>query len=139
MRRLVLPTLVLALAGPAAAATGPVNLVVTPEMKAGLRGAFLAAGGSPTVQGPLLGRRCLKLQGDPTRYCRRYHMYWARYRGVEWALATFWLPATGDTDQPEKFSRPAGGAWRFLGEAGGGPMSESGIPCPVLRIWAFSC
>lgn len=37
MRRLVLLAPALGLAAPAAAATGPANLVVPPEMKAGLR------------------------------------------------------------------------------------------------------
>jgi hypothetical protein len=115
-----------------------VNLRVTLEVQQALRAAFLRHGGSRGAIGPLLGYKCLRLRDNPKPQCRRFHMYYARYRGVEWALATFWSPFTGDTDQPERFKRQVRGRWRDLGDTGG-PLSQAGIPCPVLRVWAISC
>jgi hypothetical protein len=104
--------------------TTALNLALSTTGRDELRAAFLRA--HPTsrpadVKGPLRGS-----------------VYYARYRGREWALATFSLPAVGATDQPERFRRPVGGRWKDLGDTGG-PVSHAGFPCPVLRAWGFRC
>ena len=66
-------------------------------------------------------------------------VYYARYRGWDWAIATFSIGAARRTDQPERFVRRTGNrAWRDLGDTGG-PLHEFGVPCPVLRVWRMSC
>jgi hypothetical protein len=106
------------LAAPAAGGDGAVNLVAAPRVKRELRAAFLRAhpGFAPRrVRGPLRGS-----------------VYYARYRGNHWALATFSLPRVGTTDQPELFRRRLGARWRDLGDTGG---SLCEVPRPVVRVW----
>lgn len=101
----------------------PVNLVATPTVKAQLRSAFLRAhrGYAPAkVRGPLKGRT-----------------YYGRYGKKEYAVATFSVPLTGTTDQPELFRRPRGGAWRDLGDTGG-EVCPPYVPLPLLRLWGFA-
>jgi len=74
---------------------------------------------NPTITGPVgtvhLGR-C-----SSTRYASA--SFDARYNGVYF----------GATDQPERFVRPAGGAWRDLGNTGGDPCGSA--PTALLKAW----
>jgi hypothetical protein len=108
------------LATPAGAADGARNLVATPSVKAALRTAFLHAHPKlppAKVAGPLKGRT-----------------YYGSYRGREYALAVFSIPRFGTTDQPELFRRPAGGAWRDLGDTGG-DVCPPYVPLPLIKVW----
>jgi hypothetical protein len=102
---------------------GALNLIISPGDRASLRTTFLSnlhISHPSAVKGPLAGT-----------------VYYARYRGTDWAIATFSMPGTGTTDMPERFSRPVGsGQWTDLGDTGG-PLSEYGVPCPVLLVWGF--
>jgi hypothetical protein len=102
---------------------GARNLIISSEDRASLRMTFLSnllISHPSAVKGPLPGS-----------------VYYARYRGTDWAIATFSMPGTGTDDQPERFRRPAGGGqWTDLGDTGE-PLTESGIPCPVLLVWSF--
>lgn len=96
------------------------NLVISAQDRLSLRTTLLSASHMPDeagVKGPLPNT-----------------VFYARYRGTDWAIATFSLPGTGTTDQPERFRRPVGGQWTLLGDTGS-PLKDSGIPCPVLRAW----
>lgn len=103
---------------------GPaVNLQISAADRAALRQALLASGGaaSSEVEGPLPGT-----------------VFYARYGGTEYAIATFSYAQTGETDQPERFSRPAGAhAWHHDGDSGG-PLADF-LPCPVLQAWQKPC
>ena len=106
----------------AAATSGadPVNLRATPQVKRALRAAFLRAHPAldgRRVRGPLRGT-----------------VYYARLRATEWALATFWMPRVGTTDQPEVFSRRVRGRWRDRGDTGG---SLCAVPRSVVRLWGL--
>jgi hypothetical protein len=110
---------------PRVAATGTAtNLRITARGRAALRTTFLACHVDPAarVTGPLPGS-----------------VYYARYRGFDWAVATFSVPPAGATDQPERFVRRTGAKrWTDLGDSGS-PLAELGIPCPVLRVWRMPC
>ncbi|MEA2508656.1 MAG: hypothetical protein QOG21_738 [Actinomycetota bacterium] len=94
------------------------NLAISPEDRASLRITFLAGlTRYPNIRGPLPGT-----------------VYYARFRGYDWAVGTFSSPAVGTTDQPERFKRPVGGAWVDLGDTGE-PLAQAPIPCPVLLVW----
>jgi hypothetical protein len=101
-----------------------VKVTVTPATRAALRRRLLDCYRGPDkgrIKGPLAGT-----------------VHLARYRGYEWAIATFSFPATGTTDQPERFIRRIGRQrWRDLGDTGG-PLSER-LPCPLLRAWRIPC
>lgn len=100
-----------------------VNLRISVADRAALRQALLASSGvaSSDVKGPLPGT-----------------VFYARYRGTDYAIGTFSYAQTGETDQPERFSRPAGSrAWRHDGDSGG-PLADF-LPCPVLRVWQRPC
>jgi hypothetical protein len=109
---------------PRAAGGRAAALRVTPAVRAELRRRFLSCYQGPDarrVKGPLVGSVRL-----------------ARYGGSVWAVATFAIPATGTTDQPERFIHKAGPhRWRDLGDTGG-PLSDR-VPCPVLRAWHIRC
>jgi hypothetical protein len=100
------------------------TLVVTPLATAALRRALLDC-----YRGP--GKRRIKGPRAGT-------VHLARFGGYVWAIATFSLPATGTTDQPERFIRRVGRRqWRDLGDTGG-PLSDR-LPCPVLTAWHIAC
>ena len=106
----------------AATAVEPVNLVATPSVKDQLRSAFLRAHrryAPAKVRGPLKRRT-----------------YYGRYGRKEYAVASFSVPGTGTTDQPELFRRPRGGVWRDLGDTGGDVCPPS-VPRALLRLWNF--
>lgn len=99
------------------------NLAISIVDRARLREAVLrCAGGTTRITGPLRGT-----------------VYYARYRGYDWAIATFSIGPAQTTDQPERFVRRTGARpWRDLGDTGG-PLADYGIPCPVLRVWRMAC
>lgn len=100
-----------------------VNLRISAADRAALRQALLASSGvaSSEVKGPLPGT-----------------VFYARYQGTEYAIGTFSYAQTGETDQPERFSRPAGRrTWLHDGDTGG-PLADL-LPCPVLRAWQKPC
>lgn len=93
--------------------------MATPAVKAVLRSAFLDAHSTldpPRIKGPIRGTT-----------------YYGAVGRREYALATFSMPDTGVTDQPEVFSRPPGGAWRDLGDTGGGYGGR--IPAAPPKAW----
>ena len=101
-------------------AADAVNLRATPAVKRALRSTFLRAH-------PELDRA-------RTRGPLRGTVYYARLGRAEWALATFWMPRVGTTDQPEVFSRRVGGRWRDRGDTGG---SLCVVPRAVVRVWGL--
>jgi hypothetical protein len=111
-------------ASPRAAGGAAVALKVTPAITAQLRRRLLTCYRGPDagrIKGPLVGK-----------------VHLARYGGSVWAVATFSFPATGTTDQPERFIHKAGPhRWRDLGDTGG-PLSDR-VPCAVLRAWHIRC
>jgi len=110
--------------GPRGSGGVAVRVQVTPAARAALRRRLLDCYQGPDgrrIKGPLVGT-----------------VHLARYRGYEWAIATFSFPATGTTDQPERFVRRIGTRrWRDLGDTGG-PVFER-VPCPLLRAWSIRC
>jgi hypothetical protein len=123
MRRAAVSTFaLLALAAvPASdAGGGALNLVATPKVKAMLRASFLIAHHQykqRRVKGPLRGKT-----------------YYGSYRNTEYAVATFSVPRTGTTDQPEIFKRPAGGLFRDSGDTGG-EICKRKVPLPLIKVW----
>ncbi len=104
----------------ATAGDGAHNLVATPAVKAALRASFLRAHPKlkpAKVVGPIKGRT-----------------FYGSYRGKEYALATFSIPKFGTQDQPEVFTRPAGGAWRDLGDTGG-EICAPYVPVALMKVW----
>ena len=104
----------------ASSSAEPINLRATPQMKRALRTAFLRAHrelDARRVRGPLRGT-----------------VYYARLGRTEWALATFWMPRVGTTDQPELFTRAGRGRWRDRGDTGG---SLCAVPRSVVRLWGL--
>ena len=104
------------------AAAGVQSLTIPAEERAALRTAFLRA--HPTyapdqVEGPLAGSVYYAVDNSTATY---------------WALATFSVPNTGTTDQPEVLSKKQGGAWDDLGDTGGNPCK---VPAPVLAAWHY--
>jgi hypothetical protein len=94
------------------------NLVATPKVKQALRAAFLAKSGRTRgIKGPLKGTT-----------------YYGSYRGREYAFATFSVPRFGTQDQPEVFSRVAGGRWFDRGDTGG-EICPGWIPLPLIKVW----
>jgi hypothetical protein len=114
-------TLLLAAALPAVGAGAKaVNLVATPRVKAKLRAAFLIKHhqySQRRVKGPLKGTT-----------------YYGRYGRTEYAFATFSVPRTGTTDQPELFKRPAGGVFRDVGDTGG-EICKRDVPLALIKVW----
>jgi hypothetical protein len=105
-----------------AAAGTATNLRISARDRAALRAAVVRCHGATRIAGPLQGS-----------------VYYARYRGFDWAIATFSIGPARTTDQPERFVRRSGTRrWTDLGDTGG-PLSEHGLPCPVLRVWRLSC
>jgi hypothetical protein len=99
---------------------GAVNLVATPRVKAMLRASFLIAHHQyrqKRVKGPLRGTT-----------------YYGRYGKTEYAFATFSVPRTGTTDQPELFKRPARGVFRDVGDTGG-EICKSRVPLALIKVW----
>jgi hypothetical protein len=132
MKLLLLAALSLLFAAPALASGGAVNLRIYPGM---LKDLHAAAHPSPHVKGPLLGYSCQKLVGDSKRFCGTHHIYYARYRGQEYAVADFWGDRTGSTDQPERFKRAVGGKWKDVGDSGD-PIACL-VPAPVAKVWGM--
>ena len=114
-------TLLLAAALPALGAKPKaVNLVATPRLKAKLRASFLIKHhqySQRRVKGPLKGTT-----------------YYGRYGRTEYAFATFSVPRTGTTDQPELFKRPVGGVFRDLGDTGG-QICKRDVPLALIKVW----
>ena len=114
-------TLVCAAALPALGARPKaVNLVATPRVKAKLRAAFLIKHhqyNQRRVKGPLKGRT-----------------YYGRFGRTEYAFATFSVPRTGTTDQPELFRRPVGGVFRDIGDTGG-EICKRDVPLALIKVW----
>ncbi len=125
MSRLFAAVLVasVALAAAAAAPGSPpraVNLIATAKVKAALRTAFIHAHkqyAPRKIKGPLKGTT-----------------YYGRYGQTKYAFATFSVPRTGTTDQPELFKRPSGRAWRDLGDTGG-EICKRDVPLALIKVW----
>jgi hypothetical protein len=97
-----------------------VRLPVTPRLKQMLRASFLLQHHrySPRrVKGPLKGS-----------------IYYGRYGRTRYAFATFSVPRTGTTDQPELFKRPPNGVFRDLGDTGG-EICKRDVPAALIRVW----
>ena len=122
LRISVICVLALTVALPVAADSAPIarNLVATPKVKAALRAAHLR-----TL--PLLDRAA-------TRGPLRHSTYYGSYGNRRYALATFWHPRVGTTDQPELFGRAPGHAWHDYGDTGG-CLTRGILPPALLRLW----
>jgi hypothetical protein len=97
-----------------------VNLSAGPRIKSMLRASFMLAhyNYSPRrVRGPLKGTT-----------------YYGRYRRTYYAFATFSVPRTGTTDQPELFRRPRGGVFQDLGDTGG-EICKREVPLALIKVW----
>jgi hypothetical protein len=98
----------------------PQNLHATRSLRRTLRkthSAFLRRFNSPRVRHGPAGR-----------------VYVGRCGSRQYAAATFVHAVTGETDQPEWFSRRGHRHWRDRGDTGG-ELASSGIPKPLLRVW----
>ena len=118
---------------PVVASSGAQNLVIYPGMLQELRAVHTPTAREQKVEvGPLLGYSC---HADPAPShhvtCETYHVYYARYRGKEYAAADFWNTYTGSTDSTEKFERAVGGRWRDIGD---GWPPECGFPASVVKM-----
>jgi hypothetical protein len=60
--------------------------------------------------------------------------YYGRYRRTYYAFATFSVPRTGTTDQPELFKRPPGGVFHDRGDTGG-EICKRKVPLALIRVW----
>ena len=109
-----------AAASPAVAASWCHSLAVTPRLDAQLRAVHL---------------RHVVVASGP----RRGSSHYGRCGHVYYALAAFYHPRVGYTDQPEIFRRATGRRWRDLGESGGEPCSARMVPRPLLRSWRIGC
>lgn len=97
-----------------------VNLVATARVKAMLRAAFLVEHhqySQRRVKGPMKGTT-----------------YYGRYGRTEYAFATFSVPRTGTTDQPELFKRPAKGVFHDRGDTGG-EICKGDVPLALIKVW----
>ena len=116
---LVAATLALAgLAGACGDGPNAVNLVLTPQVKAQLRHAFLAANPSVapgTVGAPVPGRT-----------------YYGNHVGIQYAVATFAVP--GRTPYPAIFSDQGNGRWKLLRITHGGVCSGV-VPIDMIQTW----
>lgn len=112
--------LTLAAAALSAADKRAVRLPVTPRVKQMLRASFLLRHhrySQRRVKGPLKGS-----------------IYYGRYGRTRYAFATFSVPRTGTTDQPELFKRPPNGLFRDLGDTGG-EICKRDVPPALIRAW----
>jgi hypothetical protein len=126
-RRAVLTTLlVLVAAGSASASLArpqPRNLVATPQAKQALL---------TTVRRHVPSQRRARVRGPLSG-----SLYYGSYGSAYYAVADFWFPLTGSTDQPEVFSRTGHGGWRDRGDTGDPYICVSRVPAPLLRLWGF--
>ena len=118
----------------ARAGDGATNLRIYPGFAGDLQRAFFRIHDVHEWKGPLSGYSCHSLIHDKHRFCGRYHVFYARYRGAEYAAATFWGRHTGATDQPEHFKRAVGGRWRDTGD---GWPPQCAFPAPVVKVWGW--
>jgi hypothetical protein len=98
----------------------PEKLRATRRLRRALRkthSAFLRRFNSPGVKRGPVGR-----------------VYVGRCGSRQYAAATFVHAVTGETDQPEWFSRRDHRRWRDRGDTGG-DLAASGVPKPLLRLW----
>jgi hypothetical protein len=63
--------------------------------------------------------------------------YYGRCGTTRYALASFKDKELGFQDQPERFNRRPGHAWRDRGDTGGDVCGTA--PRALLRIWGFAC
>jgi hypothetical protein len=116
----VVVALTLAAGAFSAADKRAVRLPATPRVKQMLRASFLLKHhryAQRRVKGPLKGS-----------------VYYGRYGRTRYAFATFSVPRTGTTDQPELFKRPPNGLFRDLGDTGG-EICKRDVPLPLIRVW----
>ena len=130
MRRLLTAVLVIGAcwSASALAADGAQNLRIYTGLLTDLRAAHQGE------IGPLLGYRCVPEPGSSKKYCGTFHIFYARYRGKEYAAADFWSKTTGGTDATEQFDRPVGGRWRDRGD---GWPPNCGFPAAVVKVWGW--
>jgi hypothetical protein len=102
----------------------PRNLVATPQVRAALLATVrrhVPPQRRAHVRGPLHGS-----------------LYYGSYRSTYYAVADFWFPLTGSTDQPEVFSRTPHSGWRDRGDTGDPYICVARVPAPLLRLWGFT-
>ena len=86
------------------------NLVATPEVKAALRSAYLAAHPGARVGGPAPGRT-----------------YYGDYSGTRWAIATF-------GSHPTIFRTDRHGRWQVRKQTRGGICTDV-VPVELVKAW----
>ena len=96
----------------------PMNLVVTPRMKSGLRSAYLAA--HPGLS-PGAGRRP-----------RPGRTYYGSYSATHYAVATF--SVAGAPAYPTVFRTDARGRWHVRRQTHGGVCSDV-VPVELIKVW----
>jgi hypothetical protein len=56
-----------------------------------------------------------------------------------YAMASFFHPGVGYTDQPEVFRRRVGRIWADRGDTGGEPCNSKKVPAALLKAWKYRC
>jgi hypothetical protein len=115
---LVALAFVLALPAGSASAASCKKLKVTSELKAELRKAH--------------ERLTDRAFTGPTK--THYGRCGTRYYALGWMKDA----ELGYQDQPERFTRLQGGAWKDRGDTGG-PPCDTGFPRALLRLWGYDC
>jgi hypothetical protein len=78
-------------------------------------------------------------------YARRFNgppqksTYHGRCGLTYYALASFYHPGVGYTDQPEVFKRRIKQKWRDEGDTGGDACGSKKVPTALLKAWKIRC
>jgi hypothetical protein len=80
-----------------------------------------------------------KLHGEQLGQALPGSVYYARFNGDYYALASFDLPDRGTTDQPSLFAKYGRDPWMYLGNRLGDIATVGALPCPVRDGWGHTC
>jgi hypothetical protein len=134
-RAIVLAAALAGLATPVAAAASQPHSVVCETLKA-----------TPALKRSLLRTHLARLKADKAPYTATNgphgRVYYGRCRTSYYALAAFGhkLPDSAmfdQTDQPERFTRRAGGKWHDRGDTGGDLCGAA--PVALVALWGQEC
>lgn len=80
-----------------------------------------------------------KVNGEQIGQALPGSVYYARFNGDYYALASFDLPQRGTTDQPSLFAKYGRDPWVYLGNQLGDIATVGALPCPVRNGWSYTC
>lgn len=64
-------------------------------------------------------------------------LYYGRYKGIQYAVADFTHDNGDDLHQAFYLKTPNG--WDYVPDVGGKPTDVTFVPCPLRRVWGFTC